>query len=177
VTSYVLSDSNYVMRALGPQADQTAHMLGITFMPKHNEAALDSGTQAIREIDPTYVGATELEMQNLFIDYKCILLLAAGIQMAGPNLNPQTFAAALHRTVFPNPKTAAFEGDAGFAGGSYSMTTDGAEFWWSNSARAPGNGGTGTWCYIAGGVRQRAGSWPKGKTNFFDPAACDSGAR
>src|ERR1051326_65423 len=35
--------------------------------------------------------------------YREMLLLAAGIQMAGPHLTAQSFATALRHTAFPNP--------------------------------------------------------------------------
>jgi hypothetical protein len=64
--------------------------------------------------------------------YQELLLLASGIQMAGPKLTPQTFAAALHDTAFPNPGAAGapfYQGTVGFPGSSPFMVGDYSPFW------------------------------------------------
>lgn len=94
--------------------------------------------------------------------------------MAGPNLTPETFARGLQETVFPNPAHPNLPGAVGFRG-NHSMAVDGAEWWWSNSARSPyREGGSGTVCYVDGGVRHRKGSWPEGEGKLFEPP-CHNG--
>ena len=49
--------------------------------------------------------------------YNELLILAAGIQLAGPNLTPETFAQGLASTTFPNPGAAGapfFQATVGF---------------------------------------------------------------
>ncbi|MFT5222415.1 MAG: hypothetical protein ACI867_000717, partial [Glaciecola sp.] len=106
--------------------------------------------------------------------YRSLATLAAGIQMAGPNLTPKTFEAGLYATRFPNP----------FAGGppyrqarvgfnnDHVMVNDYALVWWSGAARDPLNGRAGTWCYVADGARWRAGFFPD-TFGFFDNATSD----
>jgi len=64
--------------------------------------------------------------------YNEMLLLASGIQMAGPHLTPESFAEGLHSTQFPNPGagTAPFyQATVGFSGQDTAMTQDYQEFW------------------------------------------------
>src|SRR5258708_17094819 len=50
-------------------------------------------------------------------EYWVMLLMASGIQMAGPNLTPQSFEAGLQRAAFPNPDDPIMAGKGGVAGG------------------------------------------------------------
>lgn len=108
--------------------------------------------------------------------YQSLLVLASGIQMAGPNLTPETFARGLQSQAFPNPEHPLRAGNVGFAR-NHSMTNDVAEIWWNETARDPyGDGGPGAHCYIDGGARRTAGRWPSGDDAYFAPP-CDSGAQ
>src|SRR5437868_1214001 len=51
-----------------------------------------------------------LEYSGWNLAYRGVLMMAAGLQMAGPHLTPETFAAGLQKTVFPNPDTPLEEG-------------------------------------------------------------------
>jgi hypothetical protein len=100
--------------------------------------------------------------------YRDLLLIMSGLQMAGPHLTPQSFGAGLERAAFPNPDTPIFAGHVGFAGATYSMTIDGAEFWYSASDASPYTPSSGgAICYVGGGVRHSAGHWPQGGDPFF----------
>jgi hypothetical protein len=64
--------------------------------------------------------------------YQEMLLLASGIQMAGPHLTPQSFAAGLHSTTFPNPGAGIapfYQGTVGFPGNETVMVSDYTAFW------------------------------------------------
>jgi hypothetical protein len=109
-------------------------------------------------------------------EYRNLLLIASGIQMAGPDLTPKTFQQGLQRAIFPNPDTGIRAGHVGFAGGSHAMTVDAAEFWWSNTdpGPLPDESTGGTWCYVDHGARHSlADPWPAGDPFFREP--CDSG--
>src|SRR5205823_4261751 len=109
---------------------QQSHMFGMTVIPKQQSPANDPPWWAAREVDPTFkvnayypgqaVPAQGVALENMYfqIEYRVLLLLASGIQMAGPRLTPAAFAAGLHRAVFPNPPTPLFAGRAGFNGTS-----------------------------------------------------------
>ena len=95
--------------------------------------------------------------------------------MAGPRLTPQTFESALQRTKFPNPEHPNRPGKVGFQLNAHGMTTDGAEFWWSNSAAGPYNGAPpGSICYVDGGRRHALGAWPSDGDPFYS-GPCDTG--
>lgn len=69
-----------------------------------------------------------------------------------------------------------FAGHVGLAGGTHSMTIDGAEFWYSASdpgPYAPSSGGT--ICYVDEGVRHQEGQWPKGGDPFFNTPCYGTG--
>jgi hypothetical protein len=156
------------------------HVFGLTFQPRQTLATDDPAIWAVNSVDPGVYTAPNQDtsitrQEQLEWVYRSLLLLASGIQMAGPNLTPNTFAQALHSTSFPNPLSPLFAGKVGFANGTHSMTTDAAEFWWDPSAQSPYRAGpSGAFCYVNYG-RRSTGQWPHGGDPFFGPA-CDSGS-
>lgn len=184
LSSYATEDYNQDIGLAWP-SEQRAHAFGITVQPRQLRWADDPTAWALVEGSPTggWVTATgpptnaNEQPDTLHEAYRGLLILASGIQMAGPHLTPDTFAAALHRTVFPNPDTSIRAGHVSFLGGSYSMTVDAAEFWWSNSAPSPygADDGSGSICYVDHGARHSIDSWPRGGSLFF-AGTCDSGA-
>lgn len=64
--------------------------------------------------------------------YQEMLMFASGIQMAGPNLTPETFAQGLANTRFSNPGAArapSYQATVGFGPGDVTMTDDYNQFW------------------------------------------------
>lgn len=106
--------------------------------------------------------------------YRSLLLLASGIQMAGPRLTPHTFAAGLQRATFPNPGAGVgpyFQAHVGFGPGDYTMTDGASAVWWSDAAPSYGGSGatkTGGWCYARRGTRFDR-IWPDLSGELFDP--------
>ena len=102
--------------------------------------------------------------------YHELLLLASGIQVAGPDLTAQTFADALHQTQFPNPGSGAapyYQAAVGFPGTSVNMVDDLAGFWfdpqYSNAASvnaAEDNDDWQAFCYVNLGQRWGFTDWP-----------------
>ena len=100
----------------------------------------------------------------------------SGIQMAGPNLTPETFRAGLQKTKFPNPDHPIMAGKVGFEG-DFSMTNDGAEFWISSKDEGPYGPHQGpTFCWVDGGKRHGRGTWPKSPETFYT-GPCDAGRK
>jgi hypothetical protein len=99
--------------------------------------------------------------------YHELLVLAAGIQMAGPRLTPESFAEALHSTVFPNPGAGGapdYQGTVGFPG--QSMVRDAQQFWFTpgtTSAQFAAGiddfNNWNLWCYVGLGARATAQGW------------------
>ena len=169
LSSYEDIDNSEATRGFAADAeDQRANAFGTTFRPRHVLAENHPATWAMREGGS---GATPSTFQQLYL-YPDILLLASGIQMAGPKLTPETFEQGLHRTVFPNPDHPIMFGDVGFEDRDYTMTDDGAEIWWSNTAVGH-DGLERAYCYVDGGARRAKGAWPQGGDPFFKEP-CDT---
>jgi hypothetical protein len=101
--------------------------------------------------------------------YNELLLLASGIQMAGPHLTPESFAEGLRSTTFPNPgggTTPHYQATVGFGPGSSSMVQDFSGFWfdprtnWDTYSPQRGLNYYKTNCYVALGRRWNVDSWP-----------------
>jgi hypothetical protein len=174
VTNYSLfSNANVRLVTNGP-ADQTSHMFGITTVPMERQYQDLPSTWA----DPSQTYGSESTTFGVQEIYHQLLLLASGIQMAGPNLKPETFQSGLQAATFPNsPTPPIMAGKVGFAGGSHTMTIDAAEWWWSNTDPGPlpdEKSKPGTFCYADHGARHSLVSpWPRGDPFFQGP--CDSG--
>jgi hypothetical protein len=150
--------------------DQITHVLGVSFRNKLLRRQDMPWYWAIKEVDPT-AEPTANDYYSLQARYSSFLLLASGIQMAGPRLTPERFQAALFGTRFPNPAPGAapsFQARVGFDGRRHTMIDDGTLFWFD-----PGRPGTvdpstaGRVCYIANGKRFGRGVWPADDSGFF----------
>jgi hypothetical protein len=148
-------------------SDQAAHYFGLRMFNKVQLAANTPYGWAVHEEDPNY-GPTG----TLDVLYWNMLVLASGIQMAGPHLTPQTFQDALFRTRFPNPGADGppwYQARVGFGPGNHSMIDTEAPVWWSNSGQGTGEGTAQTFCYVDHGRRYGIGEWPTGDLAFFRP--------
>ena len=172
-TTYILNDQNVAEIKQGPPPDQLAHLFGLTVLPMQRLFQDHPSTWA----DPSTPYASDLIEDVRDYEYHNLLLIASGIQMAGPNLTPTNFEAGLQKAAFPNPDTGIHAGHVGFGGGSHAMTVDAAEFWWSNTEHGPyADEGAGTFCYVDHGARHSlADPWPAGDPFFT--GACDSGSQ
>jgi hypothetical protein len=177
VSTYIDLDlPSYVEEFGQDPAEQLTHMFGLTANPRMVSMASTPGIQAVEQEDPGYsIGANGAEA--ILLAYRPLLVLASGIQMAGPDLTAKSFAAGLAKTVFPNPQTSIMAGSVGFntPGAEHSMTKDLAEFWWSNTASSPYQSNSGTLCFVDGGARHSLGNWPTAADPFFQ-GPCDTGA-
>jgi hypothetical protein len=114
--------------------------------------------------------------------YQELMLLASGIQMAGPHLTPESFARGLQSTKFPNPGAGGppfYQGAVGFGSGDTTMVNDMQAFWYDpnmvgqevvsdatnglNTSRAT--------CYVASGRRWFLDTWPAAD-GFFEKGVC-----
>ena len=178
-SSYLHSDNTIFVKTFWPDAQQRSNVLGISHQPRQWTFDDTPMIWAQKEADPTFnpteqSGAVNFGQWSRF--YRMLLVMASGIQMAGPKLTPETFARGLQAAGFPNPATPLVAGRAGFQTGDASMTDDANEFWWSETDRSPYGDATGTICYVDGGARRSAGTWPAGDDPFFR-GPCDSGSQ
>jgi hypothetical protein len=162
----------------GPQ-NQTDGMFGVglwnLFLPPSEEfwvqAFIAGGGQ------PGDVQAGSFPGGRAF--YNELLVLAAGIQLAGPNLTPETFAEGLTSTTFPNPGAAAapfYQATVGFRPGDPAMTHDYLEFWLdtrmtgSEVSHTPNVNTYRAMCQVARGRRWNLETWPT--TDLFYRPPC-----
>lgn len=148
--------------------DQMSHMFGISAFSKWQSSDDSPVTWAIKEVDPSFSWPVEGQAQEWMLRrYTSLLMLASGIQLAGPNLTPETFASGLQRARFPNPETRYMAARAGFRG-DHSMNDDYAPVWWGADRNSVWGAGPGAWCYVDGGKRYSLGGWPTQQLALFE---------
>jgi hypothetical protein len=177
VNSYLFNDSNGYQHTFNASdsSNSMAATFGISVLPMQRRTEDHPSEWAIREVNPGYTPPASVYLSLQDQQYQSLLLIASGIQMAGPHLTPESFAAGLQNARFPNPEHRIMAGKVGFSGKSHSMTLDAAEIWWSRAAQAPqADDGAGAWCYVDHGARHAAGTWPTGSAGLFSQP-CDSG--
>ncbi len=171
--------------------NQRVHMFGLTsrnkFLPESDEPWYWAYNEARPQDEagsgpppPGYGGtcacpAAYATERNF---YQQMLLLSSGIQMAGANLTPSSFASGLAKTQFPNPNSGGvpyWQAHVGFLHGDQTMLDDYALWWWNESAQNKRNlSEQGGFCYVERGARWNRGTWPASGHSFFDVTqACD----
>lgn len=96
--------------------------------------------------------------------YRSFLMLASGIQLAGPRLTPASFGTGLSGTAFPNPGAGGaplFQAAVGFDDRDHGMVDDVALARWQT--------GRGGFCLVGGGTRWVLGSLPTSDPGLLDP--------
>jgi len=125
--------TDYLIATIGATPEQAASTFGVGVWNKIAPIVSEPWGRAYLAAGGTEKDAKSFQGGNV---YRNLLLLAAGIQMAGPHLTPETFAAALRTTTFPNPgagTSPAYQASVGFADGSHTMLHDFAAFWLNQS--------------------------------------------
>jgi hypothetical protein len=90
--------------------------------------------------------------------YYQLQMLAIGIQMAGPNLTPETF----EKGMFAYPPSTGRAGLWKFGPNDYSATDDAREVYWIPDAASVQNGERGAYAETMPGRRFAIGQWPAG---------------
>jgi hypothetical protein len=100
---------------------------------------------------------------SILIDiiYYQLYELVIGIQMAGPDLNPETFETGM----FAYPGGSGGAGLWDFSKGHYTGVSDLRELWWDPDKKSPFNGLPGT--YADNGQRYKQGDIPEGDPEVF----------
>ncbi|HVL32820.1 MAG TPA: hypothetical protein VM600_04485 [Actinomycetota bacterium] len=151
-------------------ADQATNVMGVTFRNKLLPRQDMPWYWAYKE-DPENPEPPALNGNPLGARYSSLLLLASGIQMAGPNLTPETFEQGLFRARFPNPGAGAapyYQARVGFEGGRHTMIADAALYWFDPAERGTVDpNSVGAICYGFQGRRFTLGGWPKVEPPVF----------
>ena len=167
----------WIISSFGNQTEDSAGLLapreqletafGLTFLNKNVPPADFPMTWAVKEVDPSLPGEWA-QAKHL---YWPLLVLASGIQAAGPNLTPETFGDALMELDFPNPGAGGppyYQATVGFGRDDHTFFGDGTPIWWNGSETSYQiNQDTGTFCYVDHGIRYRLGNWPAGVPKLF----------
>jgi len=137
---------------------QWAHAFGIAYNAESEPIGHSFPYAAYKQVRPgdePSFGVEEIYYQ--------LYILAIGLQMAGPNLTPQTFEAGM----FAYPGGSGPRGAWHFKPGDYTPTDDFRELWWNPDAVSPQNNQPGAWIQLNGGRRYLPGQVPQGPAPFF----------
>ncbi|MBI2170088.1 MAG: ABC transporter substrate-binding protein [Actinobacteria bacterium] len=138
--------------------DQWSHAFGISSLgePTPIRAGLGySAYKSVRADEPAFT------VEQI---YGTLLLIATGIQMAGPSLTPQTFATGLKS--WPGG-TGPF-GTWGFGPNDYTPTRDYRVIWWDPKGVSVVNSQPGRYVSAYGGKRFPTGQFPSGDLQVFE---------
>jgi len=149
VTGTALTDLDIV----GQFYDQSQwrHAFGLSMLGEQQPQGASYAYAAAKSVDPDHEPVIGAEL----IYYFCYMV-ATGIQMAGPDLTPQTFAAGMR--AYPGGTGPA--GTWGYPKGEFSPYRDAREIWWDPNATSVFNNAKGH--YVSTNQRYRRGSWPTG---------------
>ncbi|MGQ0625423.1 MAG: hypothetical protein ACT4PP_12345 [Sporichthyaceae bacterium] len=149
VTGVALMDSSI----LGQFYDQTQwkHAFGLSMLGEEQPQGASFAYAAAKSVDPDHEPIFGAD-----IFYYFLYQLATGIQMAGPNLTPQTFSDGMR--AYPGGTGPA--GTWGYPKGTFSPYRDAREIWWDPEATSTYNGAKGA--YISDRKRYKPGKWPSG---------------
>ncbi|MDQ1437718.1 MAG: hypothetical protein QOK43_1347 [Acidimicrobiaceae bacterium] len=164
VSSYLYDDITYlVQQNIAP--DQANHILGLSANPADVRFADSWSVKAYAEATGKPWTDRSADRNDTWYQYnnlyQSLLLLASGVQLAGPHLTPESFAAGLQRATFSNPPSPYHEGRVGFLGQSHSMVVDVLEYYYSSSGRSPHQADPpGSICLVDDGKRRAPGAFP-----------------
>lgn len=136
-------------------AEQWRHAFGFSFLDdvfSNINAEAYRTYKTIRSDEPAFVSP---------VLYYPILMLFLGLQMAGPNLNPNTFQDGLFRY----PATGGETGVWSFGPGDYTGTNDAREIFYDPNTVSPFNFEKGRYVKTLGGNRY-VNNWPAGPVEF-----------
>ncbi|MHB8507856.1 MAG: hypothetical protein ACYDGR_04305 [Candidatus Dormibacteria bacterium] len=160
--TFLFQDDDGPQSRGGQPSRQEEQTFGLTWWNKELAAPDMPWYWAAKEVDPS-VSFTATDYLIIRTEYAPLLLLASGIQMAGPNLTPETFQQALWRTKFPNPGAGAapyYQAYVGFPGQRHNEVGDASLVWWSDTQNSNFGDGAGTFCFARSGLRYGIGEVP-----------------
>ncbi len=170
VTGTVLTDTTALARNYDQK--QWAHAFGVSTLPvrtPHDDA------DAYR-IYKWYFGQMPAANKTASVFYPNLLQLFQGIQMAGPDLTPKTFAGGMFRLPPTGGQPGAPRVSYGnaeqfaFAKVDYTGVDDSTLIWWDPKATGKdeqGKPGKGMYRYVKGGKRYLPGKMPEQLQPFF----------
>jgi len=153
-TGVAFTDQDLVGQIFDQQVWNKA--FGVSFAGPTQPLQAGMGYRAFKAIRPN-------EEPSIAADviYYQLQMLAIGIQMAGPNLTPETF----EQGMFRYPQTSGPLGTWKFGPGDYTTSQDAREVYWDANAMSPQNDKRGAWVDPNRGARFPIGRFPAGEPN------------
>jgi len=137
---------------------QWAHAFGIAYNAESEPEGRSFPYAAFKQMRPNDEPAFGVEEL-----YYQMYMLAIGLQMAGPDLTPETFEAGM----FAYPGGSGPRGLWHFGPGDYTTTDDFREIWWDPNRVSGQNNRPGAWAQLNGGRRYTAATAPSGPAGWF----------
>ncbi|MGH9084965.1 MAG: ABC transporter substrate-binding protein, partial [Acidimicrobiales bacterium] len=137
---------------------QWSHAFGIAYNAESEPQGRSFPYAAYKQMRPNDEPAFGVEEI-----YYQMYMLAIGLQMAGPELTPQTFEAGM----FAYPGGSGPRGLWGFSETDFTPTDDFREIWWDPDRISPQNNEPGAWVQLGGGRRYTPANPPRGPGGFF----------
>jgi hypothetical protein len=162
----VLADTTIFGRTFDQQ--QWVHAIGLSLPTARTDRTLTNSYTSYQ----WYYGK-EVPVNSQAVLYPAPYRLLLGIQLAGPNLTPETFQEGMFRF---SPEKSEFThaytswGKKLWPKTDYSESDDATAIWWDPTATGKdeaGNAGTGMLRYVDGGKRFLPGDWPTEPLPFF----------
>jgi hypothetical protein len=132
-------------------ASQWKHAFGLSQSGQEQPQGASYAYAAVKSVDPDH---EPIFGTDYFYNY--CYLLATGIQMAGPDLTPQSFAAGMRAY----PGGSGPWGTWGYPKGEFTPYRDAREIWWDASAKSVVNGAPGR--FASTNRWYKPGTWPTG---------------
>jgi hypothetical protein len=150
VTGVALIDNDLIGSIM--ERGQWSRAFGVSFSGPPQPAGRSLGYRAYKAVrsDEPSIGVDLI--------YNQLLLLAIGVQMAGPNLTPATF----EQGMFRYPSRTGPSGTWGFKPGDHSTSDDAREVVWNPRGTSVQTKNPGTYVDPNGGRRFPIGKWPAG---------------
>lgn len=159
-------------RSCSNYSSKRQFLFGLQPHPRVTPRQAEWWLREIQEIDPDAMAPGPYVLAAMA--YEQLLVLAAGIQAAGPNLNAETFGSALMALQYSatKPEPPHWVPTVGFGANDHSFYNDYALVWSSNVAYPdqPSTTLRRGWCYLDRGARYSAGNVPAdADARFFSP--------
>ncbi|MHB1138022.1 MAG: ABC transporter substrate-binding protein [Microthrixaceae bacterium] len=148
ITGVALIDNDLIGSIM--EQGQWGNAFGVSFSGPPQPAGQGLGYAAYKSVRPDEPSI------GVELIYNQLELLAIGIQLAGPNLTPETFEAGM----FKYPTRTGPSGTWGFAPGDYSTSDDAREVFWNPAETSIQTREPGTYVDPHGNQRFPIGQWP-----------------
>jgi hypothetical protein len=158
MTGYLLIDAEALARLYNQ--NQWSHAFGVSSLPAPVKREESGYYKAYKTMDKN----TEPNKSSAPLIFPAAQIVFAGLEGAGPKLNPQTFAEGMYKinTASTGPSVVAF----GYSPTDFGGIDDFREVWWDPNA-TDANGDTGVYQGVGGHWRWYTGKWPTSKTLVF----------